>query len=291
MSDPYNPGPPFRRTSAYGRRKDPITGELGKFHSGQDFAARAGTPIPAAAPGEVVYSGFNENFGNTVVVRNEAGYSLYAHMQEGSPMPKPGQRIWPGDFIGNVGSTGARSTGPHLHYSVIKNEKETRALGRDYPNGGQLGVAVNGDTNRGSVTTIDPARFDTSVPYLVQAAATGASGSAAPSAPLRGLGFPSRDGIVADRFGAWTSPSANATTDQAAMTPRPGGLPGMIADYLRQSPDTAGDSRASGVLPVAPAVPFVTADDPLSDGQPGGFKDRFGDWSEIRRLSSRRESR
>ncbi|WP_081747805.1 M23 family metallopeptidase [Bradyrhizobium sp. URHA0013] len=52
-----------------------MTGELGKFHSGQDFAARAGTPIPAAAPGEVVCSGFNDNFGNTVIVRNEAGYT------------------------------------------------------------------------------------------------------------------------------------------------------------------------------------------------------------------------
>lgn len=116
--------------------------------SGQDFAARPGTPIPAAAPGEVVYSGFNDNFGNTVIVRNEAGYSLYAHMQEGSPMPKPGQRIWPGDIIGNVGSTGARSTGPHLHYSVIKNEGATRAL-QTHRTGRNLGVAVNGDTTVG----------------------------------------------------------------------------------------------------------------------------------------------
>lgn len=44
-------------------------------------------------------------------------------------MRKPGQRIWPGDIIGAVGSTGARSTGPHLHYSVIKNDRTTKALG------------------------------------------------------------------------------------------------------------------------------------------------------------------
>jgi hypothetical protein len=272
-------------------RSDPFTGKE-KFHAGQDFKAPPGTPIPAATPGEVVYSGYNENFGHTVVVRNAAGYSLYAHMQEGSPMPKPGQRIWPGDIIGNVGSTGARSTGPHLHYSVIRNEKETRALGRHYPNGGELGVAVNGNTNRGPVTTIDPARYDTGVPYLVQAAATGAGRSLPPSAPLRGLGFPSRDGVVADRYGAWTSSPVNATTDSTAtMTPRPGGLPGMIADSLRQSPDTAGNSRASSGLPVARPVPFMNASDPLSEGEPATFQDRFGDWSEIRRLSSRRESR
>ncbi|MCK1393659.1 M23 family metallopeptidase [Bradyrhizobium sp. 1] len=285
MSDPYDPGSPFRRTSAYGGRKDPITGELGKFHSGQDFAARAGTPIPAAAPGEVVYSGFNENFGNTVIVRNEAGYSLYAHMQEGSPMPKPGQRVWPGDIIGNVGSTGARSTGPHLHYSVIKNDKETRALGREYRNGGNLGVAVNGDTNRGPVTTIDPARFDSSVPYLVQAAATGASGSAVPSAPLRGLGLPNPDGVVADRYGAWRSPSGSSTTDPTIMAPPPGGLPGMIADYLRQSVNGADNSRTQSGVATTPAVPFVPANDPLSQGQPANFDDRFGDWSAVRRLS------
>lgn len=289
MSDPYNPRLPFRRTSAYGRRKDPITGELGKFHSGQDFAAPAGTPIPAAAPGEVVYAGFNENFGNTVIVRNEAGYSLYAHMQEGSPMPKPGQRVWPGDVIGNVGSTGARSTGPHLHYSVIKNERTTRALGQANPNGGRLGVAVNGDTNRGPVTTIDPAKFDTSAPYLVQATAAG--GPVAPLAPLRGLGFPSRDGVVADRFGAWNSPPGNPAAAQSAATPRPGGLPGMIADYLRQAPETVSNSRAPGGLPAVPAVPFVAVTDPFSEGQVASFDDRFGDWSKIRRLSSRREPR
>lgn len=289
MSDPYNPGPPFRRGSGYGMRSDPFTGKE-KFHSGQDFKAPLGTPIPAATPGEVVYSGYNNDFGHTVIVRNAAGYSLYAHMQEGSPMPKPGERVWPGDIIGNVGSTGARSTGPHLHYSVIKDELSTKAL-QDRRNGGELGVALTGDTISGPGTTIDPASFDTSVPYLVQAAATGAGGSVAPSAPLRGLGFPSRDGVVADRYGAWTSWPGNSMTDPAATTPRPGGLPGMIADSLRQSPDTAGTSRAAGGLPIAPAVPFVNANDPLSDGQPATFKDRFGDWSEIRRLSSRREAR
>lgn len=288
MSDPYNPGPPFRRTSAYGRRKDPITGELGKLHSGQDVAARPGTPIPAATPGTVVYPGFNDNFGNTVIVRNEAGYSLYAHMQEGSSMPEPGQRVWPGDIIGNVGSTGARSTGPHLHYSVIKNEEATQALRQVDRNGGRLGVAVNGDRNRGPVTTIDPAGFDTSVPHLVQAAAAG--GPVASLAPLRGLGFPSRDGVVAERYGAWNPRPGDPAAAQSATAPRPGGLPGMIADYLRQSQGTAGTSATNG-LPAVPAVPFVTAEDPLSEGRPASFKDRFGDWSAIRQLSSRWESR
>jgi len=283
MSDPYNPGPPFRPTSAYGRRKDPITGELGKFHPAQDFAARPGTPIPAAAPGEVVYSGFNDNFGNTVIVRNEAGYSLYAHMEDGSPMPKAGQRVWPGDFIGNVGSTGARSTGPHLHYSVIKNDRTTRVL-ENKRGGGPLGLELNGDPDKTPINTIDPARYDTSVPYLVQAAATGANGSVVPSAPLSGLGFPNRDGVVADRFGAWNSLSGNTANARSAAVPRAGGLPGMIADYLRQTQGVASNSQLH-----VPPVPFVANNDRFSEGQPATFDDRFGDWSQIRRLSSHRE--
>ena len=78
-----------------------------EFHAGEDFAAPEGTPIPAATPGEVVYSGFNENLGNTVIVRTTNGYSLYAHMKKGAPQAKMGQTIWPGDFVGEVGNTGA----------------------------------------------------------------------------------------------------------------------------------------------------------------------------------------
>src|SRR5437868_4741327 len=72
MSDPYDPGPPFRRSSPYSYRRDPFTGKT-QFHSGQDFSAPEGTPIPAATPGEVVYSGFNDNLGNTVIVKMPRG--------------------------------------------------------------------------------------------------------------------------------------------------------------------------------------------------------------------------
>ncbi len=62
----------------------------------------------------------------------------------------------------------------------------------------------------------------------------------------------------------------------------------MIADYLHQSQGAAGNSQATNGLP---AVPFVTEDDPLSEGRAASFKDRFGDRSTIRQLSSRWESR
>ncbi|MGN1290361.1 MAG: M23 family metallopeptidase [Bradyrhizobium sp.] len=102
-----------------------------KFHAGVDYRAPRGTPIPAQAPGEVVYSGFNDGYGNTVIVKTTNGYGLYAHMDEPSHA-RMGDRIWPGDIIGHVGSTGTFPTGNHLHYSTIKplSKQDQQALGR-----------------------------------------------------------------------------------------------------------------------------------------------------------------
>src|SRR4051794_4919643 len=100
MTYAYNPGPRFTRNSSYGNRVDPISGINGTFHSGQDFRAPAGTPIPAATPGTVIYSGYNDNLGNVVIVKNEAGgYSLYGHILDGN-RAEIGQRVWPGDIVG-----------------------------------------------------------------------------------------------------------------------------------------------------------------------------------------------
>jgi murein DD-endopeptidase MepM/ murein hydrolase activator NlpD len=133
MTNAYNPGSQFRQRSPYGDRIDPLTRKKIEFHAGQDFGAPKGTPIPAATSGVVVYSGPNEGFGNLVVVKNDAGgYSLYGHMQDGG-RAELGRRIWQGDTLGLVGSTG-RSTGPHLHYSVIRGKAgkiiERRATSR-----------------------------------------------------------------------------------------------------------------------------------------------------------------
>ena len=68
MSSPYNPPRPFYPSSRYGRRINPVTGEP-QFHAGQDFAAPEGTPIPAATPGRVVYSGFNKGLATQLLSR------------------------------------------------------------------------------------------------------------------------------------------------------------------------------------------------------------------------------
>ncbi|WP_024514574.1 M23 family metallopeptidase [Bradyrhizobium sp. Tv2a-2] len=155
MNEPYNPGRPFRLTSRYGPRIHPVT-DKETFHAGQDFAAPAGTPIQAATPGRVVYSGFNDKFGNTVIVQTTDGYSLYAHMKDGAPRAQLNQEIWPGDVIGQVGSTGEYARGNHLHYSIIKRGEAVNNTNE----GGRIGIGVDRDR------TVDPATFDNSVPYM-----------------------------------------------------------------------------------------------------------------------------
>jgi hypothetical protein len=201
MTNTYNPGSRFRLSSSYDKRIDPLTGIPGKFHSGQDFAAAAGTPIPAAASGRVVYSGPNENLGNVVIVKNDAGgYSLYGHMQDG-PRSQPGQRIWQGDTVGLVGSTGRRTTGNHLHYSVITDDAGEIFKDDKVPRqGGSIGFPLN------KKNTIDPAEYDRYDPrprYLdgtgrVAQIMSGPSTGAAPG----GLP-PDQLNPIGDRFGKW----------------------------------------------------------------------------------------
>lgn len=130
MSTRFQRNPSFTLRSRWGGRVDPISGEGRKFHSGHDYAAKAGTPIPAEIAGEVVYSGFNDELGNTVIVKHPTGgYSLYGHMQDGDRV-QVGQPVWQGEVIGRVGNTGARSTGNHVHYTLIGGKREARG----YPN-------------------------------------------------------------------------------------------------------------------------------------------------------------
>lgn len=105
-------------TSPYGFRASPFTG-VRQFHSGLDIGARMGTPIRAAMSGRVSAAGWDDSFGNYVVLSHHSGYrTLYAHMSVSRV--KAGAYVGTGERIGDVGSTG-RSTGPHLHFTVYKN--------------------------------------------------------------------------------------------------------------------------------------------------------------------------
>jgi murein DD-endopeptidase MepM/ murein hydrolase activator NlpD len=127
MAHLYNPGSAFTQTSTYGIRTSPTNPNVTEFHPGIDFAAAAGTAIPAAYEGRVVYSGENKaGYGNTVVIRSTDSsgnvfYTMYAHMN-GQVMPQVGALVEAGATIGQVGSTGI-STGPHLHYEVLAELK------------------------------------------------------------------------------------------------------------------------------------------------------------------------
>ncbi|MGB1539646.1 MAG: M23 family metallopeptidase [Rickettsiales bacterium] len=107
-------------SSKFGPRRHPITGER-DFHAGIDLPAPKGTPVMAAAEGEVTGIGTHPRLGRYVKVTHEDGtYALYGHLQ--SWTTHQGARVKQGQRIGKVGSTG-RSTGPHLDFSIRRDGK------------------------------------------------------------------------------------------------------------------------------------------------------------------------
>lgn len=104
--------------SYYGYRKNPSTG-ANEFHRGIDIAVPEGTEVLAAQDGVVTFSGYTSEYGNYIVIQNEAGYeSKYAHLS--SINVSVGQEVTHGDVIGKTGSTGS-STGSHLHLECLFN--------------------------------------------------------------------------------------------------------------------------------------------------------------------------
>ncbi len=126
-----------RVSSRFGMRKHPILG-YSKMHQGVDFAAPRGTPVFAAGDGVIAQSGRNGGYGKYVRIRHTSNYhTAYAHLQKFAKGQKSGQRVKQGDIIGYVGSTG-RSTGPHLHYEVLKNGRQVNPTELKLPKGEKL---------------------------------------------------------------------------------------------------------------------------------------------------------
>lgn len=109
-------------SSYFGYRTDPIY-KVTKYHSGMDFAASKGTDVYASGDGVVVELERNYwGYGNVVTIDHGYGYQTrYAHLSKFAV--KKGQKVKRGQLVGYVGSTG-KATGPHLHYEVLKNEKQ-----------------------------------------------------------------------------------------------------------------------------------------------------------------------
>ena len=111
----------YRISSHYGYRTDPFY-KIQKMHSGIDFSAPIGTKIYCTGDGvvEKVTKG-NSGYGNNIVVNHGYGYKTrYAHLSKA--LVKEGQKVTRGEYIADVGNSG-KSTAPHLHYEVIKNDK------------------------------------------------------------------------------------------------------------------------------------------------------------------------
>ena len=102
-------------SSGFGTRVHPMTGTA-RMHAGLDLAVPAGTPVRAAAAGQVVHDGAMGGYGLTVDIAHSGGtVTRYAHQSR--VLVAAGQSVAAGQVIGLAGSTGA-STGPHLHFEV-----------------------------------------------------------------------------------------------------------------------------------------------------------------------------
>ena len=123
-----------RLSSAFGMRKHPIDG-YNKMHKGTDFAAPMGTQIMASGNGVITRARWCGGGGNCIKIKHNSTYeTVYAHMKNFARGIKEGLRVKQGQIIGYVGSTG-KSTGPHLHYEVIRNKKKINSQKLRLPSG------------------------------------------------------------------------------------------------------------------------------------------------------------
>lgn len=105
-------------SSEFGYRKDPFTNRP-SFHDGLDIAGSYNDPVFVTADGTVRITGYDRSKGNHIIVKHANGLSTgYLHLNK--ILVEEGDTVSKGETIGLMGSTG-RSTGPHVHYEVIKN--------------------------------------------------------------------------------------------------------------------------------------------------------------------------
>ncbi|MGH6736757.1 MAG: peptidoglycan DD-metalloendopeptidase family protein [Methyloceanibacter sp.] len=132
-----NPVKGGRYTSGFGDRKHPLLRRW-RMHTGVDYAAPMGTPILAAGDGTIEMAERHGGYGNYIRLRHANGFATaYGHMTRFAPGSKPGANVKQGQIIGFVGSTGM-STGPHLHFEVLVNNKFVNPMTIAVPRGLQL---------------------------------------------------------------------------------------------------------------------------------------------------------
>jgi murein DD-endopeptidase MepM/ murein hydrolase activator NlpD len=122
VSSHFNPG-----------RFHPVLHKM-RSHKGTDFAAKRGTPIMATGNGTVKFMGRKGGYGHLIVISHREGYETrYGHMTKFKSNLKQGAKVYQGDIIGYVGSTGL-ATGPHCHYEFRKNDIPSDPMTVKLPN-------------------------------------------------------------------------------------------------------------------------------------------------------------
>ena len=110
----------------FGGRRNPFGGPGYEFHTGQDIEAPMGAPVVAGASGKISFVGWQNGYGQLVVVDHGGGLTTrYGHLSHIDV--DANQQVSRGQLLGKVGSTG-RSTGPHLHYEVRINDAAVNPL-------------------------------------------------------------------------------------------------------------------------------------------------------------------
>lgn len=108
-------------SSRFGWRVSPFDASKRTYHGGIDMACPQGTSIYPSAEGTVITAAWSNIYGNYVILEHNSGYkTLYGHMSKITCTK--GQYVYQSTVIGKVGSTG-QSTGPHLHFTVYKNDR------------------------------------------------------------------------------------------------------------------------------------------------------------------------
>lgn len=108
-------------SSAFGLRRDPLSHQV-RFHKGVDLAAPTGMKVIAPLPGTVISAGYQIGYGNSIVIQHAGGLQTrYGHLEKVNV--KAGDAVTAEEVLGTVGNTG-RSTGPHLHFEVIRMGKQ-----------------------------------------------------------------------------------------------------------------------------------------------------------------------
>jgi len=127
-----------RVTSSFGMRLHPLLGYT-RMHAGIDFGAPTGTPVFAAGSGVVKEVRWAGGYGHWLKIEHQGGWATgYGHLSRYASGLKVGQRVSQGQVVAYVGSTGM-STGPHLHYEVMKGNEKLNPVSAKVPQGTILG--------------------------------------------------------------------------------------------------------------------------------------------------------